>query len=127
LRQCTVVRIAGDRECRELRLYERAGIDWLFVAGSRGGLAAAAPKMPGQPQRSFAETRFAAEPTKRLQTDRDAVVPAGRSPGEDHGVRERGVVVAQPVLEPEPVRRGIALVGRGELIDEAIQELRGAG
>src|SRR5207253_5193846 len=102
----------------------RAGVDRLLVAVAGCRLAPTAPEMPGQPEAAFSEARFVSEPAKRLEADRHAVLSAGRRPAEDQRVRQGCVVVAQPLLEPAPVRRGSARMGRGDLVDEAIQELR---
>src|SRR3954470_24643431 len=70
LRARSVIRVAGDRECGELRFDECTSVDRLLVARARRRLVAVAAQMPGQPQGAFTEARFVAQPAKRFQSDR---------------------------------------------------------
>src|SRR4051794_2408337 len=113
---------ARDRECCQLRLDQRCGLEWLLVAGAGRGLIPVTSKEPGETEPISVEAALVSEPPKRFEPALGDVGPAERVGARQQGLRQACVVVAEPVLEPVPVVGRLALEGAVELLDKALEQ-----
>ena len=121
---CThgVLRVAGSRERGQLRRDDRGGVEGLLVPTARRGFTPPATSVAGQAQHSLGKARLVSEPPQRLQARRRQIRSAERHPAADQGVREARVVVAERILEPAPLRRGMRLERRRQFVPDPLEQ-----
>ena len=80
------------------------------------------PRCPVSRRTALGQTALVPEPGKRVQAGLDCVIAVERDAADDQRVRQPGVVVRQPLLEPAPALDGVRLERVLELRHAALEQ-----